>query len=113
MIVDPTGTIEAEAETIGEEIVTAVIPIAEFRTEENRYSPLYHNPHMPLCIERGGVRTELIVPIYEQHPGQFPPNLLTKYQKEHHGELPPDCPTTRKWYFKHARWNLQYHDPAE
>ena len=112
MVVDPYGRIITETESLGNEICTATIPIAEFRTEQNRFDE-YHNPHMAAGTLRGGVRTELVVPVYEQFPGQFPPNLLTKYQKEHNGELPPDCHTTREWHFRHARWNLPYHDPGE
>jgi len=97
--------------TIREDIVTYTIPIAEFRTEANRYDK-FGNHHLTPATYRGGVRTELFIPEYEQHPGQFPPNLLTKYQKEHGGELPPDYETTREWYFKNARWQLPYNDPA-
>ncbi|MFC2032012.1 nitrilase-related carbon-nitrogen hydrolase [Chloroflexota bacterium] len=112
MIVDPCGNIVAMSKTIREDIVTYTIPIAEFRTEANRYDK-FSNPHFTPATYRGGVRTELFIPEYKQHPGQFPPNLLTKYQIEHSGELPPDYKTTRFWYFKHARWELQYHDSGE
>ncbi len=112
MVVDPYGRVVAEVKGVGNEICTATIPIAEFRTEQNRFDE-YRNPHMAAGTLRGGVRTELVVPVYQQFPGQFPPNLLTKYQKEHNGELPPDCRTTREWHFNNARWQLPYHDPAE
>ncbi len=112
MIVDPCGNIVAMSNTIREDIVTHTIPIAEFRTEANRYDK-FSNHHLTPATYRGGVRTELFIPEYEQHPGQFPPNLLTKYQKEHGGELPPDYKTTREWYFRQARWQLPYHDPGE
>ena len=112
MIVDPYGNIAAEVSGVGNEIITATIPIAEFRSEQNRFDE-YHNPHMAAGVLRGGVRTEITVPVYQQFPGQFPPGLLTKYQKEHNGELPSNCRATREWYFKHARWHLPYHDPAE
>jgi len=112
MIVDPCGNIVAMSDTIREDIVTHTIPIAEFRTGANSYD-IFANHHLTPATYRGGVRTELFVPEYEQHPGQFPPNLLTKYQREHDGRLPPDYKTTREWYFNHARWELAYHDPGE
>ncbi|MFC1972298.1 nitrilase-related carbon-nitrogen hydrolase [Chloroflexota bacterium] len=112
MVVDPWGNVAAETKGLGNEICVATIPIAEFRTEQNRFDE-YHNPHMAAGCFRGGVRTELVVPVYEQFPGQFPPNLLSKYQKEHGGKLPPDCGTTRRYFFENARWKLPYHDPAE
>jgi len=112
MIVSPYGQILAEAKSLGNEVVFETIPIAEFRTGQNRYDG-YNNPHMSAGCLRGGVRTELVIPVYQQFPGQFPPNLLSKYQEKHGGELPPDCKTTREWYFKNARWELPYHDPAE
>ncbi len=112
MIVDPCGNIVAMSDTIREDILTFTIPIGEFRTEANRYD-FYGNRHLTPCTYRGGVRAELFMPEYEKYLGQFPPNLMTKYQKEHDGELPPDFKTTREWYFKHARWQFPYRDPGE
>ena len=110
LVVNPWGQIVSIGKTVGEEIVTATIPIAEFRTDRNRFDPRFKNPHMTPTTARGGVRTDLIAPVYQQHPAQFPPNLLTKYRQEHNGELPPDYQTTREWYLKNARWELQYQD---
>jgi len=110
LVVNPWGQIVAIGKTVGEEIVTATVPIAEFRTERNRFDLMCKNPHMTPSTARGGLRTDLIAPVYQQHPAQFPPNLLTKYQQEHNGELPPDYDTTREWYFKNARWEFQYQD---
>ena len=85
--------------------------MAEFRTEQNRYSPLYRNPHMTPGTERGGLRTDLIIPALQKHTCQFPPNLLSKYQEVNQGRLPPDYRTTRRWYFQHASWDdIKYHD---
>ena len=112
MIVDPCGNIVAMSPTIREDIVTYNIPIAEFRTGENRYDK-FGNHHLTPSTYRGGVRTEIFVPEYEQHPGQFPPNLLSEYQRDHDGKLPPDYKTTREWYYSHARWELDYRDPGE
>ena len=112
MVVDPCGQVVAEAKALGDEIVTATIPIAELRSEKNRFDT-WGNRHLTPGTSRGGVRTDLLVALYQQHLCQFPPNLLTKYQREHGGALPPDYRATREWYFQHARWQLGYHDPGE
>ncbi|MFC1969267.1 nitrilase-related carbon-nitrogen hydrolase [Chloroflexota bacterium] len=109
MIVDPLGNIVAMSPTIRKDIVTWTIPIAEFRTEANRYDK-FHNPNTPASFYRGGLRTELFVPEYLQHPNQFPPNLLTEYQKKHKGQLPPDFCTSREWYLEHQRYEFDYNE---
>jgi formamidase len=112
MVVDPCGQVVASAKGTGEEIITATIPIAEFRTDQNRYDP-QGNRHLPPGTFRGGVRREIILPVYQAHEPQFPPNLYTQYQSQHHGQLPPDAQSARRWFFDHARWKAEYHDPAE
>ena len=52
MVVDPFGRVVAEVKGVGNEICTATIPIAEFRTEQNRFDE-YHNPHMAAGALRG------------------------------------------------------------
>jgi len=111
MIVDPYGNIVAQAKGIGEEIVSATIPIGESRTPgKYKFGHAPGNAHMTPTTYRGGLRTELFAPMYLKHQGQFPPDLLTFYQQHNNGQLPPDYATTRKWYFDHARWHLPYID---
>ncbi len=81
MIVDPYGRILNEANDSLEQIVHAIIPIKSFRS-------LHRTPSL---------RTELYVPVLEQHPGRFPPNLYSDY-------LPADLLDARQWALKHARW---------
>mgnify|MGYP000893591392 FL=1 len=81
MIVDPYGRVLNEANDSLEQIVHAIIPIKSFRS-------LHRTPSL---------RTELYVPVLEQHPGRFPPNLYSDY-------LPADLLDARQWALKHARW---------
>lgn len=86
MIIDPSGRILKQAEDSREQIIKASIPIASFRTKHS----------IP------NIRTEIYVPILEQHPGLCPPNLYTLYEEEY-GELPPDIGAAGQWSLKHAR----------
>ena len=63
MIVDPLGRIMNEILDNNERVVCARIPIAQYRAEHSR-------PH---------IRTEIYIPVLEQYPGQFPPNLYSDY----------------------------------
>ncbi|MEE9399538.1 MAG: hypothetical protein V3V23_04650, partial [Dehalococcoidales bacterium] len=64
-----------------EQIIKETIPIAAFRAKH----------------EIPTIRTEIYAPIFEQHPGQFPPNMYSEY-------LPKDVDDALNWSLKHARW---------
>ncbi|MEW6142751.1 MAG: nitrilase-related carbon-nitrogen hydrolase [Chloroflexota bacterium] len=110
MIVNPLGQVVAQADSVGEEIVSATIPIGQSRTSAYSFGHMPGNPHMTPTKYRGGLRTELYIPLFMQNQGQFPPDLLTAYQRHNKGALPPDYDAARKWYLEHARWELEYVD---
>lgn len=87
VIVGPDGRILVQALDTREQVITASIPIAHLRARHR----------IP------NIRTELYVPGYEQHPGQYPPNLYTLYEDEY-GYLPPDIGEARRWSLEHARY---------
>ena len=105
MIVSPCGEVLAEAKGVMEEIVIATIPIAQFRKDTDYHPGSKY--HLTPGTIKGGVRTDIIVPVYQRYPCAFPPNLLTYYQKQHGGQLPPDKLATREWYLKNVRWQLR------
>jgi predicted amidohydrolase len=112
IIVNPWGEIVAESAGVGEEIVYATIPIAEFRTDDNRFGACpgafqepCKSPHRSPNYSSGGIRTELYMPDYISRPGRFPPNLYTKYQKKNKGELPPSVIDACCWLSENARWD--------
>ena len=80
MIVGPNGEILAQAQDAGEQVVQATIPISVHR--KTHYLP--------------NITTEVYVPVYKRHPGQFPPNLYTKY-------LPKGFDDAKKWSLKNKR----------
>lgn len=80
MIVDPNGHVVAEANDSGEQVVAGTIPIS-----------VHRKSHFPPNIP-----TEIYAAVYEQHPGQFPPNLYADY-------LPKDYDDARAWSLKHRR----------
>jgi hypothetical protein len=61
-------------------LVAATIPISLHRNT-------YYLPN---------IKTELYAPMYEQHPGQFPPNLYDEY-------LPQGLDEAKQWALKHKR----------
>ncbi|MFC1972300.1 nitrilase-related carbon-nitrogen hydrolase [Chloroflexota bacterium] len=80
MIVDPNGTILAQSQDAGEQVISATIPIS-----------LHRNTHyLP------NIKTEVYAPMYERHSGQFPPNLYIDY-------LPNDYEDAKQWAYKHQR----------
>jgi len=81
MIIDPFGRILIEANDSLEQILHATIPIASFRAKH----------------KAPRIRTEIYLPVLEQHPGRFPPNLYRDY-------LPKDTEDALQWSLKHARW---------
>jgi len=83
-IIDPAGNVRARSTTIREDIVTYDIPIGEFR--ERKEAPAnnfdwYGNAHLPPNYYRGGLKTDEVIKELERFPAQFPPNLLTEYQR--------------------------------
>lgn len=120
-IIDPAGNVTARSTTIREDIVTYDIPIGEFRDRStqwvdnnlmtavptNNFS-YYGNAHLPPSYRLGGIRTSQVIKELERFPAQFPPNLLTEYQRQHNGQLPPTYCDTRAWYFQHQKWQSDY-----
>ncbi len=82
MIVDYLGRIMTEILDNHEDAVYDRIPIAQYRSEHAK-------PH---------IRTEIYIPVLEQNPGQFPPNLYSDYG------VPRDQDEAFKLYQEHARW---------
>ncbi len=65
-IFDPRGRLIQEANSEHETLVTATIPIADFRRR--------HRPPM--------VHMDLYRPIFDRYVNRFPPNLFSEYQPE-------------------------------
>ncbi len=82
MIVNPLGQVMNEILDNNERVVCARIPIAQYRSEHSR-------PH---------IRTEIYIPVMEQWPGQFPPNMYSDYG------VPPDMADARRLCMEHARY---------
>jgi len=83
MIIDPHGRIlNQAADHCDTPLVRYVIPIEDFR--KNHTTPF--------------VRTELIVPVYQQYVGKYPPNLYSDYG------VPSDGDAVNKLAEEHARW---------
>ncbi|MEP2990487.1 MAG: nitrilase-related carbon-nitrogen hydrolase [Parasphingorhabdus sp.] len=80
-IYDPGGKEIDKAETAFETLVTARIPIADFRTRHRQ--PLVH--------------TELIMPVYEKYKSRYGPNLLADYK-------PTDYDDAGRHLRNKARW---------
>jgi len=74
MVVDPCGQVAAEAKGLGDEIVTATIPIAELRSEKNRFDT-WGNRHLTPGTSRGGVRTDLLVRSTSSTPASSHPTF--------------------------------------
>ena len=81
MVVDPFGRILQKANDSREQAPRATIPIGFFRAKHE----------IPM------IRTEIYVPVLQQHPGRVPPNLYSKY-------LPRDAEDALCWSLQHARY---------
>jgi predicted amidohydrolase len=81
MVVGMQGEVLAMATDSREEIVSANLAIGNLRR-------IHATPN---------IRTEIYAPVYEQHPGQYPPNMFAKY-------LPKDFNDAGKWVAKFKRW---------
>jgi predicted amidohydrolase len=80
-IYDPSGEMITKAETAFETLVTARIPIKEFRARHRQ--PIVH--------------TELVMPVYEAYRSKYPPSLFSAYQ-------PKDINDSGRYLKDKSRW---------
>ena len=80
-IYDPMGEEMAKAPTAFETMVTARVPIRDFRARHRQ--PIVH--------------TELVLPVYEAYRSKYPPSLFSRYQPKSIGDA-------GKYLADKARW---------
>ena len=81
VIYGPDGTAIGKTDTKFETLITARIPIADFRASHRQ--PVIHS--------------ELYVPVYEKYRSNYPPNLFTGYQ-------PKDLNDAKNYLTTKSRW---------
>jgi hypothetical protein len=80
-IYDPSGEMIEKAETAFETLVTARIPIKDFRARHRQ--PIVH--------------TELVMPVYDAYRSKYPPSLFSAYQ-------PKDINDSGRYLKDKSRW---------
>jgi predicted amidohydrolase len=80
-IYDPSGELMEKAESSFETLVTARIPIGQFRARHRQ--PIVH--------------TELVMPVYEAYRSKYPPGLFSQYQ-------PKDINDSGRYLKDKSRW---------
>lgn len=80
----PDGTAIGKTDTKFETLVTARIPIADFR--QTHRQPVVHS--------------ELYLPVFEKYRSNYPPNLFTAYQ-------PEDLTDAKTYLTSKSRWNFR------
>jgi predicted amidohydrolase len=80
-IYDPSGDMIDSAPTAFETLVTARIPIAQFRARHRQ--PIVHS--------------ELVMPVFEQYRSKYPPSLFSAYQ-------PKDIQDSGRYLKDKSRW---------
>lgn len=80
-IYDPDGAMIGKTDTKFETLVTARIPIADFR--QTHRQPIVHS--------------ELYMPVFQKYRSNYPPNLFTAYQ-------PEDLADAKRYLTSKSRW---------